>query len=325
MWAQRLRASASRTPEVRALLVMLTVSAVLSALGAARPLDEETPVVLEVGLGLLSLLLAAGVLLVPWRGMLHVGLGSAVCGLGVLTASTATPGGTAALGLSFTWCVAYAATFFGRRLARTYAATASGVFAVALLANPFVGSRQVWLLTTATCVVATELLSDLVGRLARQAMTDPLTGLLNREGLRRAAERTLRVAQHTGTPATVVVIDLDGFKTVNDRDGHAAGDRLLVALSDAWRGQIRSDDLLARHGGDEFVLVLPYTDLAQARVLLTRLAAVSPAVWSYGTAPATAGRALLDLIGDADRELYAAKAARDGTGSPATREPVPTT
>ena len=88
----------------------------------------------------------------------------------------------------------------------------------------------------------------------------------------------------SGTDCTVVIVDLDGFKAVNDRHGHAAGDQLLVALADAWRLALRPADLVARYGGDAFVLVLPRTDVASAREVLSRLASCSPASWSYGLA-----------------------------------------
>jgi diguanylate cyclase (GGDEF)-like protein len=159
-------------------------------------------------------------------------------------------------------------------------------------------------------MVGAEAVGRLVARLDRAALTDPLTGLLNRNGLQRRAAAALAEAERTGAPLSVAVVDLDGFKQVNDRDGHDAGDRLLAGLAASWRKEIRSDDILARLGGDEFVLVLPDSTPDQTQDLLARLAAVSSASWSAGVAANRPHSQLRDLLLDADRELYVAKAAR---------------
>jgi len=93
-------------------------------------------------------------------------------------------------------------------------------------------------------------------RLRHRAATDPLTGLANRdEGRRRAAElleRSLRAERH----ACVLIIDLDGFKQINDSAGHAAGDRVLAHVATSLTDTVRGDDVVARWGGDEFLVVL---------------------------------------------------------------------
>jgi len=93
------------------------------------------------------------------------------------------------------------------------------------------------------------------------ANTDPLTGALNRRSFNEIAEKKMIAAELNRRPYTVVYIDLDDFKVVNDKFGHAIGDRVLKAVADSIQGQIRSTDFLARLGGDEFALLL--TDLGQ--------------------------------------------------------------
>ncbi|MFN8126990.1 MAG: GGDEF domain-containing protein [Candidatus Nanopelagicales bacterium] len=95
-------------------------------------------------------------------------------------------------------------------------------------------------------------------------MQDPLTGALNRRGLQHSADlvHDLEIRRHLAT--SIVEIDLDGFKRFNDTNGHHAGDDLLAALVEDWSSVLRGTDILARTGGDEFVLVLPATSHAEA-------------------------------------------------------------
>ena len=105
------------------------------------------------------------------------------------------------------------------------------------------------------------------------------------------------------------MIDLDNFKAYNDRHGHQAGDLVLKEAASAWRGEVRSTDLLARYGGEEFVLMLPACALDDAVAIVERLRAATPLVTcSVGLACWDFQEAGDELIERADQALYAAKA-----------------
>lgn len=149
-----------------------------------------------------------------------------------------------------------------------------------------------------------------------QAQTDPLTGLLNRRSFEDAAAEVLR-AGPSQTHA-VAVCDLDHFKRLNDTAGHEAGDRALKLFADVMRSSVRPTDLVGRHGGEEFVVLLRDVDGETARTTLERLRnelrravrrSAGPAfTTSIGAAQFMRdGSTIPDLIGLADRALYAAK------------------
>lgn len=105
----------------------------------------------------------------------------------------------------------------------------------------------------------------------KQANTDPLTGLYNRRYFVEHAEREFRRAQRNGQPLAVISLDIDHFKKINDQYGHPVGDEVLIAVSKNLLPSLRSEDVLARIGGEEFAIVLPETDLEQAAVIAERI------------------------------------------------------
>ena len=108
-------------------------------------------------------------------------------------------------------------------------------------------------------------------RLSRESLIDPLTGIANRRGIEREAARAIGGATRPGDSVSLLILDLDHFKAINDRHGHAAGDRVLRAAADAWHTVLRGCDPLGRIGGEEFVVVCADTTLEQAMVVAERL------------------------------------------------------
>ena len=151
------------------------------------------------------------------------------------------------------------------------------------------------------------------------ASTDPLTGLFNRRGFVEQGEILWSVAKRNGRPMALVVLDLDQFKAINDAHGHAAGDRALEETARLLGDACRRGDLLARWGGEEFVLLLPETTLAQAMAFAERLRRgisfreleIDGRALRLGASLGVAARGSHDslqaLIADADARLYEAK------------------
>ena len=157
------------------------------------------------------------------------------------------------------------------------------------------------------------------------ASHDPLTGLANRAMLVDEADRALAAGQRSGRTTALLMVDLDHFKTVNDALGHSVGDELLRAVARRIAGSVRSVDLVARHGGDEFVVLLRDLDdpthalrlaerlVVEAREPVTVGGTDLYATTSVGIASAVPGvdpvRGAVDLIREADTAMYAAKLA----------------
>lgn len=148
------------------------------------------------------------------------------------------------------------------------------------------------------------------------ATTDPLTGIANRRGLNtRLSEERARAKRYADT-FSVLVLDLDRFKAVNDDYGHEMGDRVLREVAQLLQDECRKPDLAGRWGGEEFMMILPQIDLSEARdvasrirerVERTRFAGAVDLTISIGVASLEAGDDTDSLFGRADRALYAAK------------------
>src|SRR3954447_25289516 len=145
------------------------------------------------------------------------------------------------------------------------------------------------------------------------ATRDPLTGLLNHREFHEAVARELDMCRRGGGAVSVVLLDLDGFKQVNDTAGHAAGDRVLIAAGDALRSCCRDNDLAFRIGGDEFALVLHGTSANGAEPVTKRATAAIAGLdrrvgVSYGIGEWPADGPTKDsVLSSADERLYAMK------------------
>jgi diguanylate cyclase (GGDEF)-like protein len=178
-------------------------------------------------------------------------------------------------------------------------------------------------------------------RARQEAMTDPLTNLLNRRGWQsESAAAILRAAEH-GRPISVLSLDIDHFKMINDRFGHEVGDRALQGVASAIRREARQDDVAARMGGEEFAILCWHTDLAQAQRIAERLRLAikmqqippidTPITVSIGLAGGQvplAEQVLQEWLQQADSAMYAAKkAGRDRVvvhGAPEQQQADPT-
>jgi diguanylate cyclase (GGDEF)-like protein len=161
--------------------------------------------------------------------------------------------------------------------------------------------------------------AELVERLHSAATTDELTGLLNRRALEQRLDAEISRSTRHQVRTTIVLLDLDHFKTINDTMGHAAGDRFLVLIGQLLSQQIRTMDVVGRLGGDEFVAILPMTSSEEAMVFVGRLQAgmerlsrqhpeFGAATLSIGLAEAPRhGTTTAALLAAADAALYRAK------------------
>lgn len=150
-------------------------------------------------------------------------------------------------------------------------------------------------------------------------MTDPLTSVASRIGIEREAEQAISMSTRTDTPLSLLMLDLDHFKAINDRYGHAAGDRVLRETAATWHAQLRGRDPLGRIGGEEFVVVCADTSLDQALLVAARLREathalrfddIDPALQvsvSIGAASHKQGETRDELFARADAALYRAK------------------
>jgi diguanylate cyclase (GGDEF)-like protein len=305
------RLTARRPPLAWSLALLFLFKGLVALSTAAFPISSREPTTLVAAVGALAVVASVVIWVfgarIPMLGFeLLAAAGSLTAS--AMVAHAATHGGMMITAFAYPWIAIYAAHFFPRRGVFVQGVLISAGFAVGLLAG---GLSQVviyWVIVTATIWSICLVLGHLSESLRRQADTDPLTGLLNRNGFLAAAIREHAIAQRSGNRLALALIDLDGFKQINDLRGHVIGDRLLADLGRSWRERLRTGDILARHGGDEFVLLLPATSPEGALAVLDRLHDEDlPIRWSVGIGEWLPGESLGDCLARADTHLYNVK------------------
>jgi diguanylate cyclase (GGDEF)-like protein len=299
--------------EVTILALMTLVRGAGCLLVAAFPPSDQTPTGLLVVLSAISIAIALVLVLAGARIRpvhLHAAVALSTMFLAVMVAAATTERGMMLSAIGYLWTTVYVALFFRPAAARLHSALMTAGLGIGLLVTAAAADVTVWLMLSAMIWVGVAILGRLSARLHAQAHTDDLTGLLNRTGFALAAARQRAIAARGGESLALAVIDLDDFKAVNDHAGHAAGDRLQAELASAWAASLRPADVLARYGGDEFVLLLPGATEDQAERVLARLAQTHPSSWTAGVVLCSTHESLDEAIARADERLYGAKASR---------------
>ena len=173
------------------------------------------------------------------------------------------------------------------------------------------------LASTASILTENLLLKKIGQRSKRFALTDPLTRLFNRGVGLATLEREIAAAQRSNLPLTVLMLDLDEFKNLNDKFGHIKGDVALRLCADVLGKTLRRQDTICRYGGEEFMVVLPGTTIEEASILATRVFTAVETLGASESLPLTVSIGLSQVIADrdsvesvlvrADRALYASK------------------
>ncbi|WP_299959148.1 bifunctional diguanylate cyclase/phosphodiesterase [uncultured Modestobacter sp.] len=300
------------TARILAVFYAFGGSAGLLALLGASPHSDRSWVAAGIG----TSALIGAVVLALWgprwpRAVFHVPVGASTLLLGSAVALVPDPLSAVAVA-SIVSFVAVDAFFFFR----------PGP-AVAHLGAALVGVSTVLVLRgyvpvpTALSLVAVVLglgvvTRDLAWR-ATSASRDPLTGLANRRGFDDALQELLAAADRRREPLSAALLDLDHFKQINDTDGHEAGDRVLVRAAESWGARLPTGAVLARHGGDEFALLVPGLTGDAALALVERLTGPDLGTGvSCGVAQHVPGETGAQLMRRADAALYTAKAAGRG-------------
>ncbi|MBX5469955.1 MAG: diguanylate cyclase [Thermoleophilaceae bacterium] len=232
------------------------------------------------------------------------------------------------------WTILTGALNPPRRLVPFMATVVAAAFSSALYADwragevaEMVARLPVWfLLATMASIYASSQRATRAGlkregeHARRLARVDTLTGLGNRRALEEALEAELSRSRRSGRPLSVLVIDVDGFKEINDRFGHLAGDEMLRSLGRAISGALRGEDACFRWGGDEFVVLLPETDAESAEAARGRISEAvarscrrpcgAELTIGCGVAQLDEGMGPADLLAAADLSLVAAKERR---------------
>ena len=322
--------------------LLFGAAAIVTLIGLALPhqrVDETGLAAIALGAALIAAICAVGGERLPeWAYGVACFCGTLVVSLSLFCNGERYGGGAGNDEMFYLWVALFAAYFFGRAMTALQIALIAVAYAITLVAiDPGEVGVSRWVSTTGLIVgaaVVVRLLSERIGTLVDElrsaARTDHLTGLPNRRAFEDALEQELARTARGGEGFVVLIGDLDCFKDVNDRFGHATGDRVLIDASRALESEARRGDLVARLGGDEFALLLPSTEMDGARELGERLAhglceRSSDLGFTVGLSVGAAaydsdGRTLDELLRVADDRLYAEKRIRAAARGSARRQ-----
>jgi diguanylate cyclase (GGDEF)-like protein len=254
-----------------------------------------------------------------------VALGTALITLATYEAGGGT--GTADNQMLYVWICLFSFYFFSVPHAVGQLALVGGAYATLLASSPASDEAlSRWIVTMSTLAVAGLIVArlrssvaNMVGELTERAHVDSLTGALNRRGLEERAALELARARREATPVSMLAIDIDHFKSLNDGYGHSTGDDVLRFVAASVTRVTRAVDAVARLGGDEFVVILPGATVDDAAVIAGRLrdavlggsnGAIPPVTLSIGVASAQASSTTLEGVWHAaDLAMYEAKRA----------------
>ena len=302
-----------RTPYRLLIQIMLACAGFALLFGALPKNDSlvrKVDVVVAVSLVLFSVLIWYVLPKLPDDLGLDVAIGFGAVVAGFCTSLIAIQESQFLIAFGLAGLGVFAAYFRPRRRLITLLVVMTLAFGIGVATNPMLPTPTSYIVAVLMIWGMSLMVSTLVEQLRAQAMYDNLTGTLNRRGLDVAVTSVAANAARSGQTVTVALLDLDGFKTYNDQHGHIAGDELLAGLSAAWLSELRAGDILARYGGDEFALVLPFSTRDEADDVVRRLRATHAAPWSVGFADWAPGENLYDALDRADEALYSDKRGR---------------
>ena len=202
-----------------------------------------------------------------------------------------------------------------------------GLVAMLVLSNVYLFNQRLQLVRTRRELVHQLQIAE------RTARTDALTGIFNRRWLDETLLREIARLERTKGRFTIMMADVNDFKLINSRIGHVEGDRILVEVAHLLQRNFRASDSVVRYGGDEFIALMPDTDLSQARIAVDRLqrfvdarnarhdSAITLGL-SCGLATFLPGMSMDALIQAADEDMYAQKPRRSDRSSPNLRAPL---
>jgi len=201
----------------------------------------------------------------------------------------------------------FAGVFRPRRRLLMHLTGMLALYAIALLVTSLMPSLIYFVLVATVTTCVSLMVSVLAQRLREQALHDSLTGVLNRRGLDVMGGLISANASRTDTHVTIGLVDLDDFHRYNGEMGHVAGDVRLTDLAQAWVEHVRSGDLVARYGGDEFVVILPGASESDVEELVARVRASIDVPFSIGTTAWLPAEDLYAAIARADVQLSSDK------------------